>query len=468
MVKCMGNKKVQVVEYHIEHDRSGTASHLERPASFSVTAWAALGSRPLWKKKDILKPKYKNHIWPRLFLVLMVCLIIPYLNTVDAKPGENGTKCYSFRDLGYNTTTYERGNIATYDGEDGEAELSMNFNSPGDFGGYLNLHFSVSDTTSLKVFINEGEILPLKEFQQYPVLGSSIEAVGRFPKDYLNYEINIPSGIIRDGPNTLKISLPESPYNILGYYDITIFEDSSICINQTPASDRLAGTGVPATIEDDEKEAMNGSRNDLALPEAGVWLYDALITEESGDTRSGLLALIFKEKRLIGGFNASVFETANTVPEELSGYEIILANIGDFIGKYMPKENIPHYALIMPTNPVNELSWDKGTDLLVNTSFPGSYSIDGLEDVVVPAGSFICLHKNARDENYSSESFLVLSSEEWWDTGGKGLIKAKYERRFGIGKIGNKVPGIGAVHGGTKWEYSLNNTTESAFPLKYV
>jgi PKD repeat protein len=186
------------------------------------------------------------------------------------------------------------------------------------------------------------------------------------------------------------------------------------------------------------------------------WLYDATVKEHGEETKTGVLTMTFMGWEHVGGYNASVFYVANKVPEEPSNYEIILANTGDFMEKYVTEDQ--SYAKLLPINPHED--WQEGVSLLTNTRIKQAtpYSITGVEDIEVPAGNFRCYHVKARfDVSFGNWEYWGYINE-WWDDEGRGLIQAKYNKG-------------GLTHGGssdTTWEYKLANFTDSLFPINYM
>jgi len=181
-------------------------------------------------------------------------------------------------------------------------------------------------------------------------------------------------------------------------------------------------------------------------------------------TMTGLLLMTFTGYESVLGFDACLFKVINTVPGEISDYNITLANTGD----YMEKLIEGNYAKLLPINPYEGLRWQDGVSFFSNIKIPNSaptgYAVLGVERVVVPAGNFKCVHVKAsyEDNTVGAGGSVFKYVDEWWDEEGRGLIQARYENAAGY------VGGGSGVFGSTTWEYKLNNSADPLFPINYM
>jgi hypothetical protein len=392
---------------------------------------------------------------------------------------------YSFKELGYKTSTY-----SGYD-----ESVSIDFDSPyEEASGDLNLHLNLLAWGFLEVKINGATLLSKK-----------IDEGEHWEK------IEIPTGMIDEGTNTLTICFPSysdgitllanSKINIIGTYltfsyfpenpiideiitfnastsykDITRYEwdfgDGTTAIGEAvthyyPSSDEYNVT-LTVTRDGDQTDTIIKT----VLVGISRWQYDVTVEESKEETKKGDLTMTFSGWEPIGGFNAAVFYIANTVPAELSNYKLILANTGASMEKYVTKEDRSYYAKLLPINPQEnrDIMWSEGASLLTNISIPSNpglgqatqYYITGVEDLEVLTGNFRCFHVKARYDASYGGTRAWSSVDEWWDEAGRGLIQAKYTA--GAGYMGTGL--FGGVNS-TTWEYRLNNSTDSLFPINY-
>ena len=384
------------------------------------------------------------------------------------------TTLYSktFKDLGYDTSTYS-----------GDSEsVSIDFSSPYvESSGDLSLHLNVLDSGEIKVKINGATILPEDWF-----------STGEYWE-----KINIPTGMIDHGINTLTISFPNDGYeivlledsviNITGTYTIFKHSPENPIINETITFNALSsyenimgygwdfGDGTNAIGEtvthaySMNREynvtlvvTHNGDETDMIgkMIFAGISRrqYDATVEETGEETKTGILTMTFRGREPVDEYDASVFHIANTVLEEPSNYKIILANTGNFIEKYVTRDEGSFYAKLLPINPQEGMSWDDGASLLTNISIPSDpgtghaipHYITGMEDIEVPAGNFRCFHVKAEYEGSRGTMNWWSYTDEWWDGEGGGLIQANYTD--GASNIATW-PII--FRGETIWEYKL-------------
>jgi hypothetical protein len=191
------------------------------------------------------------------------------------------------------------------------------------------------------------------------------------------------------------------------------------------------------------------------------------VEKHGEETSTGVLTMTFRGLEPVGGYNASVFHVANTVPEEPSNYKLILANTGDFMEKKVTKDNRSCYAKLLPINPQKNMMWSEGASLLTNISIPSNpglapYYITGVEDIEVPAGNFRCSHVKARYDVSDGPMTVRLYVDEWWDEERRGLIQARYKDTY-MYKVG-LIVGVSSP----TWEYKLNNLSDSMFPINYM
>ena len=393
---------------------------------------------------------------------------------------------YTFKELGYKTSTFT----------EHDESVSIDFSSPyEEASGDLNLHLNVLDRGYVEVKINGATILSKKSF---------------FKGEHWE-KIDIPTGMIDEGTNTVTICFPsysseitllaDSKINISGTYltfshspenpiideiirfnasstykDITSYDwdfgDGTTAVGETvthyyPSSEEY---NVTLTVTRD------GDQTDTIIKTVFVgisrWQYDVTVEESREETKTGDLTMTFSGWEPIGGYNAAVFYIANTVPAELSNYKIILANTGASMEKYVTKEDRSYYAKLLPINPQENrnIMWSEGASLLTNLSIPSNpglgqatqYYITGVEDLKVLTGNFRCFHVKARYDASYEGARAWRSVDEWWDEAGRGLIRAKYTA--GAGYMGTGL--FGGVSS-TTWEYRLNNSTDSLFPINY-
>lgn len=412
------------------------------------------------------------------------CSSVTALDVVVMANAQDSTS-YTFKDLGYKTSTYS----------EHDESVSIDFDSSyEEASGDLNLHLNVLDLGKVEVKINGATLLPEKWFDE----GEQWE------------KIDIPTGMINEGTNTLTISFPtdysgitllaDSKINITGTYLTFSYSpenpiiDEIITFNASTSykditrydwdfGDGTNAIGEAVTHNYPSSEEYNvtltvtrdGDQTDTIIKTVFVgisrWQYDVTVEESKEETKTGNLTMTFRGWEPIGGYNASVFYIANTVPAELSNYKIIVANTGASMEKYVTKEDRSYYAKLLPINPHEnmDIMWSEGASLLTNISIPRNpglgqatqYYITGVEDLEVLTGSFRCFHVKARyDASYEGAS-LWRSVDEWWDEGGRGLIQAKYTA--GAGYTGTLFGGVRS----TTWEYRLNNSTDSLFPINY-
>jgi PKD repeat protein len=377
----------------------------------------------------------------------------------------------TFKELGYETSTFT----------EEYKSVSIDFESPyEEASGDLNLHLNVLVRREVEIKINGVTILQEKEFAK----GEHWE------------KIDIPTGMIDEGTNMLKISFPRwyygdgitllenSTINISGTYLIFSYSpenpiiDEIITFNASSAYDNITkydwdfGDGANAigeavthyypssgaynvtlvvTLDGDETGTTS------KIVEISRWRYDVTVIKESTTiasttrTMTGLLLMSFTGYESVLGFDACLFTVINTVPGELSDYNITLANTGD----YMEKLIDGNYAKLLPINPYEGLRWQDGVSLFSTINIPSSaptgYAVLGVECVVVPAGNFKCVHVKAsyEDNTVGAGGSVFKYVDEWWDEEGRGLIQAKY--------ISTRT-----------WEYKLANFTDLLFPINYM
>ena len=392
---------------------------------------------------------------------------------------------YAFEDLGYKTSTYS----------EHDESVTIDFSSPFvESRGDLNLHLNVLDRGEVEVRINGATLFPSKRFDE----GEHRE------------RIDIPTGMIDQGTNTLTISFPSY------VYEITLLEDSMINITGTHVTftyspeNPIIGESITfnasSSYENITKYVWDFGDETNAIGETAThsyssageynvtltvthdedgtdtiskkvfvgisrWVYDATVKESRKEPKTGVLTMTFRGWEPVGRYYASVFHIANTVPEEPSNYKVILANTGDFMEKYVTEDNRSYFAKLLPINPYEGMNWQDGVSLLTNMSIPNSpamghatpYYITGIEDIEVPAGNFSCFHVKARYDMTYAKTTIWRYVDEWWDEEGRGLIQAKY-------KAGGAYMGEGLMAGSssTTWEYKLNNFTDSIFPINYM
>lgn len=390
----------------------------------------------------------------------------------------------TFEDFGYDSSTYSD-----------DQSVTVNFNSPYvESSGDLNLHLDVIHVGEIDIKINDRVLLSPKFFK----IGEHWE------------KIDFPTGIMHEGNNNIKIRFS-------GYVsEITLLEDSKInitgtwinfahlppipCVNETITfnasssyekitnykwdfGDGTTDEGKMVThsyasagefsvtltvIHDDETDRINKS-----VPVGlSKWQYAVTIEESEKDkAKTGTLIMGFIEEKPVGGFDACIFHVANSVPEEPSDYIITLANTGIFMEKYVTKDGKSHYAKLLPINPqegiMRGVMWGEGVGMFTNRIRIPSTDIDdivlGIEDVIVPAGTFRCRHVKARSDESTGGITAWRYLDEWWDEEGRGLIQAKYES-------GAANPNLGkySFFRDTTWEYKLTNFTDSLFPINYM
>jgi hypothetical protein len=379
---------------------------------------------------------------------------------------------YTFKDLGYKSSTYT----------EQDESVTIEFNSPyKEASGDLILHLNVLDDGYVEAKINGATIFSAKWFREGEQYWEKIE---------------IPTGMINKGTNTLTISFPDNRY------EITLLADSKInisgtyltfsCSPENPIIDEIITFNASSSYENiikydwdfgdgttaGGKTAMHsyhlaggysvtltvthdGGKTDTTIMTVHVgmsrWEYNVTIEEHGEETKTGLLTLTFMGWEHVGGYNASVFYVANTVPEEPSNYEIILANTGDFMEKYVTENQ--KYAKLLPINPIEDEAWPDGISLLTNMTLgqATAYYSTEVEDIEVPAGNFSCFLITAKYDLSMGEMKWWSSVDEWWDEEGRGLIQAKYN------KGGLWVGGYNTI-----WEYKLANSTDPLFPINYM